>query len=362
MVGRNEDYLYNARKYAEDIPLSGQVIRLFPSFLKPIVGQIATLPNRYHLYKCAKYTVPLAKQRLADLERKRREPEYKYQEPNDYLSWSVRDALERRDSSEQTAEMLSHRLLIVNFAAIHTTTLSVTNTLFDLISSSPEKGYLEGIREEAARVLQESDGIWTKAGLAKMTRADSAIRESMRLSGFSSRGLVRKVLPDKGITLDDGLHLEKGTTISLSAYGIHHDEANFGHSMEYDAFRFSRPREAFVTSRGISNTDVTADEKPLANGAASANKGDNLAEVLKHKNLSMVTTSETYLPFSHGRHACPGRFFAANELKLLIAYLVLNYDIKPLAVRPDNFWLADTPLPPMRATIQVRRKKAENTG
>lgn len=31
--------------------------------------------------------------------------------------------------------------------------------------------------------------------------------------------------------------------------------------------------------------------------------------------------------FGYGRHACPGRFFAAAEIKLLLARLLLDYEI-----------------------------------
>lgn len=30
----------------------------------------------------------------------------------------------------------------------------------------------------------------------------------------------------------------------------------------------------------------------------------------------LVSTSTDHLGFSHGKHACPGRFFAANEVKI----------------------------------------------
>ena len=34
------------------------------------------------------------------------------------------------------------------------------------------------------------------------------------------------------------------------------------------------------------------------------------------------------MSFGFGRHACPGRFFAANEIKLILARLLLDYDIR----------------------------------
>lgn len=41
-----------------------------------------------------------------------------------------------------------------------------------------------------------------------------------------------------------------------------------------------------------------------------------------------VTTSPECNVFGHGHHACPGRFFASNELKLLLAHMVMMYDFK----------------------------------
>ncbi len=36
----------------------------------------------------------------------------------------------------------------------------------------------------------------------------------------------------------------------------------------------------------------------------------------------------TLMQFGVGRHACPGRFFAANEIKMIIANVVMAFDIK----------------------------------
>ena len=60
--------------------------------------------------------------------------------------------------------------------------------------------------------------------------------------------------------------------------------------------------------------------------------------------------------FGHGRHACPGRFFAALEMKLLLVYVVMNYDVRVIGKRPDNFVMGGTILPPMKAKIGVKRR------
>ena len=39
-----------------------------------------------------------------------------------------------------------------------------------------------------------------------------------------------------------------------------------------------------------------------------------------------VTTSAAHMFFGHGMHACPGRFFASNEIKIALCYFLINYD------------------------------------
>ena len=41
-----------------------------------------------------------------------------------------------------------------------------------------------------------------------------------------------------------------------------------------------------------------------------------------------VASNEDNLSFGYGRHACPGRFFATNEIKMILARLLLDYDIR----------------------------------
>lgn len=41
----------------------------------------------------------------------------------------------------------------------------------------------------------------------------------------------------------------------------------------------------------------------------------------------LVTTNPDHLAFGHGQHACPGRFFAANEVKIALITILIKYDI-----------------------------------
>lgn len=41
---------------------------------------------------------------------------------------------------------------------------------------------------------------------------------------------------------------------------------------------------------------------------------------------SLVTTHADHLAFGHGVWACPGRFFAGNELKITLCHLLMKYE------------------------------------
>lgn len=54
----------------------------------------------------------------------------------------------------------------------------------------------------------------------------------------------------------------------------------------------------------------------------------------------------------------PGRFFAANELKALLAYIVCNYEFKTVSgSRPANLYYADACVPDMSPQIMLKERK-----
>lgn len=72
----------------------------------------------------------------------------------------------------------------------------------------------------------------------------------------------------------------------------------------------------------------------------------------------LVTTSPNHLAFGHGKHACPGRFFATIEIKIILCHLLLKYewelspatDIKSMAL---GFTNAVSPT----AHIRIRKRE-----
>lgn len=75
----------------------------------------------------------------------------------------------------------------------------------------------------------------------------------------------------------------------------------------------------------------------------------------------LVSATPQHVGFGHGVHACPGRFFAANEIKIALSHILLKYDWK-LAEGQEG--LQATPMGssyalPYGIKLLVRRRKEE---
>lgn len=270
--------------------------------------------------------------------------------------------------------MITSRFAVLCFAAIQSSVITLTNTIFDIISSPDREDIMATLREDALQATspatttnsinnddsQPSRPEWSKPALARMKHIDSAIRESMRLNGFIHRGVVKMVVAPGGITLPppppspdsssggSGLYIPCGTRVGVSGYSIHRDEANYADAGVYQPFRF------------IPDTATTT---KITTTTSSPPQG-------------LVNTSPIFMGFSHGQHACPGRFFASAQLKIALACIALRYDVAPAGTfpssssskvtegeapivggkRPENQWFFGHMAPPLTAKVLVRRR------
>lgn len=301
---RNETFLDACRGYASNIIISGVFLKMMPEWIKPVLGYAAVAPTYYHYNKASKYLVPLIEQRLKKVQET---PEKDPADilPNDFVTWSIVEAQHTADPRERTPELIAKRTMTTNFAAIHTTTMTSTNLLIDMLSTDPKEGVLNALTAEINAIDKERNGDWSKSSLAAMTRMDSALRESMRLSGFVVWGVARKVVHPEGVTLPDGTHVPYWGNIAVPAWGIHHDDNVYKQPFEYDAFRFSRQREALDEA----SRTVHVGEEGLVQGeqgyaAQEKSQEKNLSKVLEGKNLSTVTTGGQFMQFGKSSSCC----------------------------------------------------------
>jgi cytochrome P450 len=284
-AGRNDEYLDSAEGFAGAVALSGTLLKLVPAMFQPLVAWIFVLPNRFHLYKASKYLIPFIQQRMKDL-KEAEKTGIPRPDLNDYTTWHIKEV--ELDGIENTPPKIAKRIMTLNFAAIHTSTFTATNILFDIYASPMANIYVKEIREEVEQALSESGGKWDKSTIAKLIKTDSAVRESLRISSFMCTGMDRVVVDPHGATMSNGLHLPQGTRLGTSTYSIHHDDSIYENAITYDAFRFSRPREISIAT-GKARIEGNGDKMQYSV------KKEGLAKLLESKNLATVTTSDTFL-------------------------------------------------------------------
>ncbi|KAI0336591.1 cytochrome P450 [Cubamyces sp. BRFM 1775] len=276
---RNRGYLDRAISFTIGILHDDKLFRKYPQTFKPIAALLFSDARR-----TVRKSVPILKPFIDERKAMMAKWGDAWQDkPNDLLQWILDVAV----PAGETHHDIAGRLMIINLASIHTTSTTITIALF-LLAQNPE--FIEPLRTEIESLIEE-DG-WTRASFAKMWRVDSFLKEILRHWGISTASLTRKALKD--IRLRDGTVIPRGTLVVVATEATHNDGAVYDNADQFDPFRFARMREAD-------------------------------GEATKHQ---FVHTSATYMPFGHGRHACPGRFFVANEVKCLLSYLLLNYDFK----------------------------------
>ncbi|KAG6253858.1 hypothetical protein E4U23_007145 [Claviceps purpurea] len=308
-------------------------LRLVPTVLQPLIGRLVTIPNRRHWKSMCDVVMPTIKERLHSMTKQAEGcPGFEaYVPPEDYITWVIRLIIAENRTGELDPIKVSKRLLPIAFASIHTTVLTCHSLMLDLLSTDPEHLLLDTLREEI-EAHRPASGMWNKEALRSLVKVDSAIRESQRLNPLSSAIVTREIVDAGGLHHPDlGWTLAKGTSVMVYNEGIQRDEDAFDDALLYKPFRYTSMQE-------------TQDRDALGGGRKTLGQ------------YTMTATSEQHLPFGHGRHACPGRFFVSYEIKMFLAHLLTNYDIKMLDKRPLTTYVGLNPIPPIGTCIEIRKR------
>lgn len=124
-------------------------------------------------------------------------------------------------------------------------------------------------------------------------------------------------------TFSDGTTVPRGTTVAVSVHKAQFDDQVYEDPLKFDGFRFSR-----------------------------------MSQEGSGKIVGMVTSNLNHLSFGHGRHICPGRHFASCEVKLMLAHIVVTYDVKVEieGVRPPDMWVTTSCVPNPNAHVLFRKR------
>ncbi|KAI9744718.1 MAG: hypothetical protein M1818_001643 [Claussenomyces sp. TS43310] len=209
---------------------------------------------------------------------------------------------EKADAAE-----VGHMQMTAAFAALSPIGMSISYAIFDL-ASNPEIARV--LREELDAVITEekpANGWLQKSSLPKLRKLDSFMKESQRLNPPFITTMTRVVTNPNGLTLSTGQVIPQGVILAFGNPYLPNSEVKF--SPLTDAGQ--PPLSEFYPWRYSDLRRLPGEEN----------------------NHQFVTADANSLSFGWGRHACPGRFFASNEIKVLIVELLKRYD---LALGPNG--------------------------
>ncbi|CAO3650548.1 unnamed protein product [Cunninghamella blakesleeana] len=180
------------------------------------------------------------------------------------------------------------------FSATHTTSENGTSVLYRILG---QPGLVDELLQEQNEVL-ENEGIdkncepeiFNHEILNKFVKLDSAIREALRITN------IRIFLPhanisNKSIVLSSGTIVQPGESVYINTFANHTDptiQKTFDDLTSYDPLRF-----------------VNTKKKSTKIG-------------------------EDFLFFGMGKHACPGRWFAIQEIKVVMTYLIRRFEMEAI--------------------------------
>ncbi|KAI1348395.1 cytochrome P450 [Xylaria sp. FL0043] len=309
---RNKLWLETTSQYAVNSMHAVKTLRLYPKFSRRFVHWF--LPE-CRLIRRLLNEARVIIQEVLDKRRAEKIAAAKEGRPiprhNDAIEWAEEES--KNDPYDPAVYQIG-----LSMAAIHTTSDLLNQTLHNLVQRPK---LINDLRKEIIEVLQ-NEGL-TKTALFNLRLMDSVLKETQRLKPIKMTTMHRIALAD--ITLSDGTVIPKGTKCAVRSTK-RLDPNVYENPDVFDGARFMRMRDV----PGQSNQ------------------------------AHLVTTGTEALGFGHGLHACPGRFFAANELKIALVHLLLKYDLKPTKdyahkVIELGFDLRVDP----KTHILVRRREAE---
>ncbi|KAF1921228.1 Ent-kaurene oxidase [Ampelomyces quisqualis] len=316
----NHEWLTTTAQYTENLFKTGMLLRMVPTIIRPPVAHLLKPYRQLRRNRKAAHRI------IGSIVQSRRAAEteqgVRYEKPTDILQWMTDMAV----GKETDPADLAQRMLILSLSSIHTTALTMTQALYDLIAF-PQ--FIAPIEAEVTQALQQNHG-WNKATLNQFRKLDSLLKESQR---FNPIFLItfNRILHQQVIFSDNTI-LYPGTRIAVPAYSMLHDQKKVPgptSPSKFDPFRYSRLRE-----------DPTHPENA------------------QKYQFAMVDTHN--MAFGFGKHACPGRAYASDEIKMILARMLLDYEwaFPNGQERPKNFTVDTDMYPDRSAKVLVRKRRA----
>lgn len=293
---RNDQWVRLIASFTVNLFTAIRATKLFHPVLRPAVDLLAPLNRQVRRDQALAAAIlePILKERHEEIraaKREGRQPNL----PDDSIEWF-------RHASNGRAYPEVYIQLGLAQVAIQTTSSQLSQCILNLCAH-PE--YAELLRQEALEVLGKH-GLH-KPALNELRLLDSFLKETQRLKPESIATMHRRAMAN--VKLPGGIQILKGEHLAVSSHSMW-DEKNYPNPERFDAFRFVERRKM----PGYENKSA------------------------------YVSTSADHLGFAHGKLACPGRFLAANLMKIAMLHLLFKYDMKIDGPAEAKWWSHGTDL------------------
>ncbi|KAJ3575987.1 hypothetical protein NP233_g741 [Leucocoprinus birnbaumii] len=263
--------------------------------------------------------------------------------PDDMITWFNGREIE----SEMPLDELVDHVLLVNYLAVYPMIQVMSQVLRKLATLPDSRRSLRKEAEEATK-----HGVWTKASVDRMHKIDSFLKETMRLDTnalspfFPTLTMSRKCR--RPITFSDGTTVPHGALLFVGSQLLHTDSRYYRNPKVFEPLRFIPPQRT-SSSPLISPASSSESQSSLSSWASSS------SATLLPVSLTLPATSSKFLAWGHGKHACPGRFFAASVMKVMLAQFILEFDIRPPPVHDISSTSNSSESAKMLPWIEIRR-------
>ncbi|KAL6231982.1 hypothetical protein BDW75DRAFT_233165 [Aspergillus navahoensis] len=299
---RDPNWIRITTEYTRNVASAFNALNTWPPVLRRLVcrflGPVRILRRQVH--EARNVLEPVLGERRA-LKARGEAPEY-----TDAIEWFDEVAKGRKYNSVNAQ-------LTLSFVAIHTTADLITQLMFDL-GQNPE--YIKPLRNEVIEVVRKQG--WQKSSLYNLKLMDSVLKGCQRLRPVNDSSPLL-------MSNSDGKILQRNA-IAAVASTRHWDAQYYPNPDTFDRYRFLRMR----------------------------------SEPGKENVAQFVATSPNHLGFGHGKHACPGRFFASNEAKIILCHIHLKYDWRLISGHEPKYTVHGWNLvADQRTQLEIRRREPE---
>uniref|UniRef100_A0A8H7N6U1 Cytochrome P450 n=1 Tax=Bionectria ochroleuca TaxID=29856 RepID=A0A8H7N6U1_BIOOC len=243
----NEAWLDIAFNYTENLFRTIVVLRTVPNWMQRFLAPL--LPSYWHGQKYLKSAKNLLGPKISQLMEQNDlglwEPKDDNADDANLMSW-LSSMTKGKDRDPDT---ISHVLVLVALASVHTTLLRMVNVLYDVTAAG--SALRDELQEE---IMAAVDDGWSAQSYDRLQKLDSVLRESQRMSPPTMLGLKR--LFQKSHTFSDGTHVKAGSYVCMPIHAIENDPQHTPNPQEFDGLRSFRARAEQENSANIDKAAI----------------------------------------------------------------------------------------------------------